>query len=415
MFVSAPGCTNLRSRRTAAPGDFAAVTRWVRRHCSSRSPGSPRATGATRTRCGSRAGLDARSRASTRTERARSAPKWRVGRPASARPRAAPRTRSPSASRAIEDAQRAAALDAEAQARFVLDWAYVDLGRPDLAVHSARALEIYEELGNLDGQASVLNNLGGFAYFEGRWDDAMELYERARERSMRTGNTIQAETGTFNIGEILAYRGEDSEAERCFRTAQRAWRAAGYTGGVGVAEAHLARIAAQRGHFDEAFAILARAREALMTIEAYGDVIEVDTRTAECHLLHGDPDAALALATDTLREDRAEGGQQRATLDRIRGLALLAHGDLPAAAQAFELSLTEARARGALFDVALTLDALAELAVRQGDDAAVRRSREESAALFEKLGVRDPSVVGAAARITAGRTADLPTAAGSRT
>ena len=66
----------------------------------------------------------------------------------------------------------------EAQARFILDWAYVSLGQADRAVHSARALEIYAELGDLAGQAGVLNNLGGFAYFDGRWDEAIELYER---------------------------------------------------------------------------------------------------------------------------------------------------------------------------------------------------------------------------------------------
>ena len=64
-------------------------------------------------------------------------------------------------------------LEAEAHARFILDWAYVLLGRTELAVHSKRALEIYEELGNFDRQAQVLNNLGGFLYFEGRWDEAV--------------------------------------------------------------------------------------------------------------------------------------------------------------------------------------------------------------------------------------------------
>ena len=317
--------------------------------------------------------------------------------------------------RAIEDAQRAGAKEAEAHARFILDWAYVELGRPELAVHSARALEIYEELGNLDGQAVVINNLGGFAYFEGRWDDAVELYERGRERRTRSGNIIEAETGTLNIGEILADRGLDDEAERCFRTAQRAWRAAAYPAGVALTEMHLARIAARRGHFDEAFAGFARARQEFAAIEAHGDVLEVDTRTAECHLLRADPDAALALATDGLRAARAEGGGQLAALQRIRGLALFAHGSFTEAAVALEESLSEAQARGAIFDVALTLDALAELAAQQHDDEAARRSREESAALFEKLGVRDPSVVGAAARISADRSADLRRAAGSRT
>ena len=89
------------------------------------------------------------------------------------------------------EAAAAGNLAAEAHARFILDWAYVELGQPELATHSARALEIYEQLGDLDGQAGVLNNLGGFAYFEGRWDDAIDLYERGRNIRLRTGNAVK--------------------------------------------------------------------------------------------------------------------------------------------------------------------------------------------------------------------------------
>ena len=40
------------------------------------------------------------------------------------------------------------------------------------------ALPIYEELGDLLGQANALNNLGVDAYYEGRWQEALETYER---------------------------------------------------------------------------------------------------------------------------------------------------------------------------------------------------------------------------------------------
>jgi class 3 adenylate cyclase/tetratricopeptide (TPR) repeat protein len=63
--------------------------------------------------------------------------------------------------RAITEAEKARANDALAQAYFMLDWAYVTLGRPAEAVYSERAIAIYEELGNLDLLAWVLNNLGG--------------------------------------------------------------------------------------------------------------------------------------------------------------------------------------------------------------------------------------------------------------
>ena len=70
---------------------------------------------------------------------------------------------------------------------FVLDWALVDLGRSDEAVHSQRALELYDELGKLGPQATIYNNLGTFAYYEARWDDAVELFEKARQLRLRLG------------------------------------------------------------------------------------------------------------------------------------------------------------------------------------------------------------------------------------
>ena len=52
--------------------------------------------------------------------------------------------------RTITEAGRADARDALAQAYFMLDWAYVALGRRAEAVYSERAIDIYEEIGDLD-------------------------------------------------------------------------------------------------------------------------------------------------------------------------------------------------------------------------------------------------------------------------
>ena len=51
---------------------------------------------------------------------------------------------------AITEAEQTGARDALAQAYFILDWAYLKLGRLEDAVYSPRAIEIYEEMGDLD-------------------------------------------------------------------------------------------------------------------------------------------------------------------------------------------------------------------------------------------------------------------------
>jgi tetratricopeptide (TPR) repeat protein len=285
---------------------------------------------------------------------------------------------------AIEDAIAAGNLEAEAHARFILDWAYVELGESELATNSARALEIYEELDDLDGQAVVLNNLGGFAYFEGRWDDAISLYERGRDTRLRTGNAVEAALGTCNIGEVLTDQGRLEEAEDAFRTALRVYRAADYPYGVATASQHLGRVATLAGRLDEAHTYLVDARAQFEAIGAAADVHEVDVNLAEWHMESGEPEQALAIA-----EANRDGGVMRfAALERIRGQAHAALGDDVAARAAMQSSLEEARARDALYEVARTLDALVDLDVRSGDLAAAEQRERESAELLRRLGVR---------------------------
>jgi class 3 adenylate cyclase/predicted ATPase len=286
---------------------------------------------------------------------------------------------------AIDEAVAADALTAEAHARFVLDWIQVERGRSDLAVHSERALEIYEQVGDLGGQAVVLNNLGAFAYWEGRWDDAVALYERGREARLVTGNAVDAASGTMNIGEVYADQGHVDEAEACFRDAARVWRAVRHRSGVALATMHLGRIAARRGQFEAAFAQLAEARATFAEIESAGDVLEVDTRTAECRLLAGDPSGALELADDGLA--LAAGLVERAALERIRGEALVALDRTDEGLAALESSLREALARGARYDVALALHSLVEPYARLGNLTAAEEAEREAATIFDDLGI----------------------------
>ena len=46
-----------------------------------------------------------------------------------------------------------------------------------------RALAIYEELGDLVGQANVLNNLGTAAFYLGQWKEALDVYQKESEAS----------------------------------------------------------------------------------------------------------------------------------------------------------------------------------------------------------------------------------------
>ena len=95
----------------------------------------------------------------------------------------------------------------------MLDVTHLVLGLASEEPYADRALAIYRELGDLTREASLTVNLGTRAYHEGRWSDAVELYEGARELYWRTGDTVSRADATFNVGEIRSRQGRRGEAE----------------------------------------------------------------------------------------------------------------------------------------------------------------------------------------------------------
>ena len=137
--------------------------------------------------------------------------------------RAAGPRRSRSCRQAIAEAESVGELSALAHALYSLDWALVESGRAARPTNSWRALEIYEQLGDPEHELFVLNNLGMFAYFDGRWDDAIAFYRRARACGERSGRPADVAFVDCNVGEILSDQGHLEEAEEYLQRARRVW------------------------------------------------------------------------------------------------------------------------------------------------------------------------------------------------
>ena len=253
--------------------------------------------------------------------------------------------------------------DALAQAYVVLDWAYASLGRYDEAVHSDRAIAIYEELGDVRRRAMLLNNLGVVAHVRGRWDEALQLYEEAREAFEQVGDRWFATLAISNRGAIFRDRGELDAAEPLFRAALRVARAARSGSRIADSAQELGSMLARAGHFEEAHVLLAEAREAYERAGDDGEVLLTDARHAECLVLEGKSKAAHRTANAALRRAEALGDVfgSKAVLYRARGCALLQLGRLEEARRDLEASLDDARRREARYDIALALDALVAL------------------------------------------------------
>jgi tetratricopeptide (TPR) repeat protein len=300
------------------------------------------------------------------------------------------------ARQAVEVAETSGAHQALADALKVVDWAAMDLGQLEDPVNWRRALTLFEELGDLPSQASVLNMLGGFAYFQGRWTEALDLYGRAQEAVQRTGNDVMDAFCRNNIGEIALEQGHLDQAGALFDAAGRMWRAAGYRSVAATAMCNSGRVARARGEFGDARRLFTTAHGEAQHVGGHAEMLEVSSRLAECLLASGHVDEALSLADESLRRSRARGGvaPQVAPLQRVRGLALWHRGDA-AAGDALMLSLAAARDRSADYEVALTLQAL--VAWRRGGghlgvvdasgDVEVAAMEDERDRIFERLGV----------------------------
>lgn len=273
-----------------------------------------------------------------------------------------------------------------AHAYYLLGHACTFIGDPDATRYRNLALPIYEELGDLVGQANVLNNLGVAAYFEGRWDDALDCYRRSRDARERAGDVVGAATAANNIGEILSDQGQLGEATALFEDALRVWRAARYAVGVALATSNLGRVAARSGRLAESESLLNEALAGFRTIGAGSFVLETEARLAERHLFAGDHAAALAVIAATTAQAESDANVTlKAMIHRVRGYALMQARQFDEAQAALDESLRLGRSVGADYEVALTLQAGASLAQATGRSTSAYL--DEAVPIFSRLGV----------------------------
>ena len=302
--------------------------------------------------------------------------------------------------RAIDEAEPSGAEDALAHAYFNLDWAYLALGRRDEAIHSPRAVEIYERLGALDRLAWALNIMGGRSYLAGRWEEAIEFADRARRTFLRIGDEMNATVAALNVACIRSDQGRMEDAEPLFRRGLELRRSAGNPLKIGEAASELGRFAGRTGNFEEAHALLAEARELFETEGDQVEALAADVWRVESLVTEGSSAAALELAADALGRTETIPGVAilAAMLHRLRGWAFMQLRDLEGAGAAFDESLKLARLEGenlgmrsADYEAALTLDALDHLGELVGQpNVDLKRERDAIVAKLALLQLTRP-------------------------
>ncbi|GMQ85150.1 MAG: adenylate/guanylate cyclase domain-containing protein [Acidimicrobiia bacterium] len=290
--------------------------------------------------------------------------------------------------RGIEEASAADHKEALARAYLVRDFAEMGLGVSDGPSWTRKALEIYEELGDLAGVGTSSLNLGGYAYFSGEWDDACVYYERAEEVQTRMGNPVDAAIASGNIAEILSDQGHVNSPEPRLVDAHRIFAASGDPFGIAFTERLLAVGASRRRTFDEADALFDSARRGFGELGLEDEVFRTELNRADSLILRGDDEGALMLLDQMLEtpDPTSELADFLITLHRLKGEALLRTGDLAGARVELELAERGARDDGLDFEVALTLTALERLDELEGTSEPPDRLRERDQ-ILEHLGV----------------------------
>jgi tetratricopeptide (TPR) repeat protein len=290
--------------------------------------------------------------------------------------------------RAIEQAKSVGDRDALWLAYDTLDWAKFTVGESTGGRNLLLGLEIAEETGNLRAQARVLEGLGYLGYYEGRWTEALEFYERACAAYEATGDPVNPANARMNIAEIYCERGDLGEAETILHDSLHVWQASGHRYFVATCLTMLARVMVRASRFDEALTLFDRALAIYADVAAPQEHAEAVARAAECRVLMGEPERALEL-TDEARakiEGADASGQAIPLIHRTRGYALAQLGRWEDAHAALEESLEAARARRQDLDVALVLHAMTRLGEAVDASPPTDAAREQES-ILRRLGV----------------------------
>lgn len=282
-------------------------------------------------------------------------------------------------------AQAAIALDdreALADAYYIRAAAEGDRGGP-AAEFLGLALPIFEELGLVHRQATVLNNMAVRAFYDADWEKAADYYQRSEEVARRAGDVLTIGHTKINQGELFLHQGRLDEARELLEDGLRTYRAAGFPIGENLTLVYLGHLASEQGRFEDAYGLFDEAVEGLTAVGSKSLLIEADARRAQAYVYEGRHDEAEKLAQECLQgmEQTGEAGVRAALLERLLAIAAVQDRRRDDAPPHFDESLRIGREFGADYEVGRTLQAKALTGF--GTDEEI----EEAEAIMARLGV----------------------------
>ena len=299
--------------------------------------------------------------------------------------------------RALQAAGESTTSEETAHSYYLMGTICTDMGDVRQAIdYRMKALAIYEEIGDLAGQAKVHNNLGVDFYYQGNWELAKVHYYRSLEIRSKIGDINGTATVSNNIGEILSDQGYLDEAEQAFQKCLETWNGIGYALGVALANSNLGRVHGRKGEWGEASAHLEESRQTFERLRSQGFLMETYQRLAEVSLGEGRTENAIQNCQESLRlAAELDRPLAAGVSHRILGRALMAQGAFAKAEEELAQSEKTLTDLNSSYELGQTLwqralfyfqmDAQGSPVVDHGD---VVRLLQSALDIFVRLGVR---------------------------
>ena len=262
-----------------------------------------------------------------------------------------------------------------------------DVVMDDAAVsHGDAAIRAFEAEGHDRYLTSALINTGLTAKGLGRYDDAIERYERAAVLARRWAWSHALAAVSLNLGFIHLRQCDLGAAEACARRAMRTFETEGAESASATARVLLSQIATTEGRLEVADALLTEARTVFERLGDTGMVADCDVMRMERLVGVGRYDDAILSADRTTRSLPSASTAVTIAFERTLGMAesLVGAANGPVRMRA---ALDLARARRLVDSEYLCLAAL--LAVEgEGGPAAPPRTAAARNAIARQLGIR---------------------------
>jgi tetratricopeptide (TPR) repeat protein len=258
-------------------------------------------------------------------------------------------------------------------------------GRDETPIHSARALELAEDFDNPVMVANLYNNLGIAAYYAGRWEESVELYQRGYELREASGDITGSVMSLNNIGEVRSDQQRFDEAQELFATAIRRSEAAGYEMIIHAARSNLGRLFGRMGNYERARELLQQELAAFRDMDSQVFAAEAELRLLEIEEPGPETvEKARRLLADVERV--GAGATVEIPARRLLAVGLHAAGDDVAAAE-IDRAISMARSEQLNFELALGLAAAAVIASAEGRQHDADAARAEADDLARMLGI----------------------------